>query len=451
MNISSEKFENLTGLIKITVEKSDYQEVVAQKLKEYRKTANMPGFRAGKVPAGVIKKMYGKAVLADEVNKLLSQKLMTYIFEEKLSILGEPLPNDEFTPVFDWDKDEEFTFAFDIALTPEFSISIDKRNKLPFYNIEVEEDTVKAQVENHANRFGQNTPADVVEAKDSLKGTFVQVDENNNPVEGGITAEGVLIAIDLIQDEEIKAGFVGKEVNYTTTINPVEAFKNDHEVAHMLKIEVANIADANTTFTYTVTDILRFSAHPIDEDLFTKVLGAETEVKTLEDFNASVKKDIENTFAMSSEYKFGIDSKELLTKKAKFDLPTEFLKRWIVATNENITEEQVEKDWALYEEDLKWTLIKGQVAKANEIKVEEQDVKDCAKQFALMQFKQYGMFNITDEQLDQYGDTILADEKEKQRLSEKALEDKIYKTIKEKVNIDEISITQKAFDDLFEK
>lgn len=450
MNITTEKIDDLNVIIRMSVEKSDYDDAVITTLKQYRKTAQIPGFRQGKVPVGVIKKMYGKSVVADEVNKLISTKLMSYIQEEKLDILGEPLPNDTETKDINWDTDETFEFAFDLGLSPEVTVAVDKRKKLPYYTITVDANMVQNQIDGFANRFGQNTPAESVEIKDSVKGTMVQVDENGTPVEGGVNVADVLVAIDLIQDEAVKASFEGKVVGDAVAINPVTAMNNNHEVAHMLKVKVEEIDTVDTTFSYTVTDILRFKAHEINEDLYKQVLGEDTDITTQEQFEAKVKEDITTNLVYSSDYRFGIDAAASLKSKANFDLPVAFLKRWIVETNEEMTAETVEKEWSNFEEDLKWTLIKNSIAAKNEIQVTPEQVEALAKEYAKSQFQQYGLFNVTEEQLGSFSESILANEQEKRKLVEKQLENNVFAVVKEKVTLDQIEISQKDFDNLFE-
>ncbi|QZT36313.1 trigger factor [Halosquirtibacter xylanolyticus] len=445
MKITRENIDDLNAVVRLTVEKNDYEATVNETLKEYRKKAQMPGFRQGKVPAGMVKKMYGQSLLAEEVNKVISKSLTDFIKSEDLDILGEPLPNDEETKSIDWAKDTDFEFVFDIALTPEINITLDKRSKLPYYTIKVDEQAIDNQVEAFANRFGENQPAEKVEEKETIKGSFVQVDAEGNEVADGIKVEDVTLAVDMIQDEEVKNSFIGATKDFEIVLNPKACFAN---AAQMFKVEDAEALD--TTFKFVAEEVLTFVAHEVNEELFKKIYGEDTEINTVEAFRAKVKEEIEASFVYSSKYRFGVDARESLIKKAKFDLPAAFLKRWIVLTNKELTTEKVEEEWSNYEEGFKWELIKNKIVKENEIQVENQEVLELAKEAALMQFRQYGMFDVKDEYLDQYAASILENEQERTRFAERKLEEKVYDLILDKVNAEEKEVDQKEFDALFE-
>jgi len=449
MNITKETIDALNGIIKLSIEKADYEEAVSKTLKDYGKKVNMPGFRAGKVPAGLVKKMYGKAILADEVNKLMSQKLFKYIHDEKLNILGEPLPNENEQKKIDWDKDENFEFVFDIAFAPEFSIALDKRSKIPFYEIEVDDAMINEQVESYTTRFGENKAAEVVEEKETVRGEFVQLDADGNILEDGIKASDALIAVDTIKNEDVKDQFIGKKISDVLTFSPKAAFENDGEVAHLLNIDKEAAGKLEGNFSYTITTINKFIPAEINENFFKKVFGEETEVKTEEEFRSKIAAEIKDSYAMSSEYKFGIDAKENLIKKANFELPVEFLKRWILTTNNKMTAEQIDSEWSNFEVDLKWQLIKEKLIKENNLEVSEEEVRQAAKEMAIMQFRQYGMNNIPDEHLENYANSILEKEEDKQRFYTKKLEDKIFEVVKEKVNVETKEINRDEFNKLF--
>lgn len=445
MKITRENIDDLNAVVRLTVEKSDYEATVNETLKEYRKKAQMPGFREGKVPASLVKKMYGQAVLAEEVNKVISKSLTDFIKNENIDILGEPLPNDEETKSIDWTKDTDFEFVFDIAVSPEINITLDKRSKLPYYTIKVDEQAIDNQVEAFANRFGENQPAEKVEEKETIKGSFTQVDAEGNEVEEGVKVEEVTLAVDMIQDEEVKKSFIGATKDFEIVLNPKACFAN---AAQMFKVE--DEAALDTTFKFVANEVMIFVAHEVNEDLFKKIYGEETEIKTVEAFRAKVKEEIEASYVYSSKYRFSVDARESLIKKAKFDLPVAFLKRWIVMTNEELTAEKVEAEWSNYEEGFKWELIKNKIVSENEIKVENQEVVDLAKEAALMQFRQYGMFDVKDEYLDQYAGSILENEQERRRFADRKLEEKVFDLIQDKVNLEDKEVDQKEFDALFE-
>lgn len=451
MKITRENIDELNAVINVSIEKNDYEATVNDVLRDYRKKANMPGFRPGKVPAGLVKKMYGKAILADEVNKLLSNNLSKYIIDEKLNILGEPMPNDEKQEAIDWDTAEDFNFVFDIGLAPEIEVKLDKRSKYPYYSIAADEDTVQKQMDAYLMRFGTNEPVETIEEKDTVRGDFAQLDADGNVLADGIAAEKVVIAVDLMKDAAVQKEFLGKKAGDVLVFDPVKTFENKHEVGHMLNISHEEAEKLEGNFRFTVVEVLRYKKAELNEDLFKQILGEETEVKTEEEFKASVKSEIEGSLKYSSDYKFSIDARDTLVEKTKIELPVEFLKRWLIAANSELTLEQIEKDFDNFMVDLKWQLIKDKLIRENEVKVEEDDVKAMAKEVARMQFRQYGMNNVPEEYLENYATQILSTEEEKRRIYSKVQEDKIIDVIKSKVNIDVKEVSQDEFNKLLEK
>ncbi len=451
MKISKTSIDELNATVRLKIEKQDYEATVNEKLKEYKKKANMPGFRKGMVPAGLIKRMYGKSVLAEQVNQILGSELSKYITEEKLNILGEPLPNAEEPMNIDFDTDEEFEFVFDLGLSPEINIDPEKAGELPWYEIEVDEDLVEKQIEGYTNRFGESIPAELVGEKETMNGDFVELDENGNPKENGIVADNVFVSPQLFHDEEIKSRFAGAKIGDVIKFNPKTAFANDHELAHLLKIKQEDVEVLNSEFNYTIAKINTFIPAPVNEDLFKKVYGEETTVKTIEEFREKIREELLANLKYSSEYKFLLDTKESFVKLADMKLPEEFLKRWLLETNKKVTKEQIDQEFEPFRKDLQWTLIKNKLIRENEIQVNEEDIREMASEMALMQFRQYGMFNVPAEYLENYANSILKNEEEKQRMIEKKSEDKVLSLIKEKAVVKPIKVTQKEFDDLFEK
>jgi trigger factor len=448
MNITRENIDNVNALLKVSIEKSDYEKSVADQLKEYRQKASVPGFRPGRVPAGLIKRKYGTAILVDEVNKLLSQKLSGYLVEEKLNILGEPLPNEEQQKSINWETDEEFEFAFDIALAPEINVTLDKRSKYKYYNIEVTDKMIDEQVEMAASQLGQNVPSDEIVENSSVRGNFVQLDEKGEAVEDGIKPEGVLIAIDMIKDEDIKKSFLGKKKEDTVIFDPVKAFDNRHEVGHMLGIKHEEADELNSEFSFTVTEVLKFEKAELNEELFKKLYGEETDVKTVEDFRARIKEEISSNLKYSSDYKFGLDTRDTLVEKVNPELPEAFLKRWLLAVNKELTEEQIDSEFENFVQDLKWQLIKNVLIKENELKVTPEEVQEFAVQMARAQFSQYGMHNAPAEQLESFAKMILEKPEESERIYKKLYEDKVVAVVKEKVTIEEQEISQEKFNEM---
>jgi trigger factor len=445
MNITRENIDNVNAVIKVTIEKADYEKPVNDALKEYRQKASVPGFRPGKVPAGLIQKRFGKAILLDEVNKALSQNLSKYLVEEKLNILGEPLPNEEQQKTIDWDNDEAFEFAFDIALAPEVNISLDDSNKFNYYTIAVSEEMIDRQVEMAASQLGQNVPDETVVENSSVRGDFVQLNENGEALESGIQPKGVLLAVDMIKNEEIKAAFIGKQKGDVLTFDPVKAFEDRHEVGHMLNISHEAAHDLNGEFSFTVTDILRFEKAELNEELFKKLYGDETEIKTIEDFRNKVKEEIAANLVYSSDHKFAEDTRSSLIEKTNLGLPEEFLKRWLIAANKNLTKEQIDNDFDWFIEDLKWQLIKDTIIRQNDLTVTPGETQEFAKQVARAQYQQYGIYDIPDEQLESFAKIILEKPEESERIYKKLFEDKIMAVVKEKASIEEKVVTEEEF------
>jgi trigger factor len=451
MNITRENIDNLNAILTVSVEKNDYEANVAEVLKNYRKKANMPGFRPGMVPAGLIKKMYGKAALADEVNKLLTKSLNEYIQAENLNILGEPLPNEEKQPAIDWDTQTDYSFVYDIGMAPEINVVLDKNLTLPYYSIVADEDMVNKQLEAYAGRMGKNNVTDTVEAKDTVRGNFVQLNEDGTELEGGISAEKVVIAIDLMKDEEIKASFIGKKAGDVVVFDPLKAYENKHEVGHMLNISHEEAENIAGNFSFSIIEVLRFEKAELNQELFNMIYGEDSGISTEEEFKAKIKSELEENFVYSSDYKFAIDSHEALVNKIPFDLPEAFLKRWIKVTNEKMTDEQIEADFDSFMLDLKWQLIKDKIVKDNELKITEEDVRSLAKEMALMQFRQYGLNNVSDEHLENYANHMLKNEEERRKLVSKKQEDIIVATIKDKVSLDLKVTTFDEFNKMLEK
>ncbi|NEW82194.1 MAG: trigger factor [Mariniphaga sp.] len=451
MKISKTSIDDLNLVVKIIIEKQDYEATVNETLKEYRKKANMPGFRKGMVPAGLIKKMHGKAALAEEVNKLLSRELTKYISDEKLEILGEPLPSLTEKAVVNFDSDADFEFSFDLGLSPQINLDFEKIGKLPFYEIAVDDQLIDNQIEGYANRFGENIPAEVVGEKETVLGDFAQLDAEGVVVDDSISSKNVQVAVQLIKDEAIQKLFIGARIGDVLKFNPRVALADDHEVTHLLKVKDDAIESVDCDFNFTINTINTFIAAPIDEALIKKIYGDETELKTVEELREKIHTELKSNLLYSSNYRFLVDAKEALTNAAALTLPVEFLKRWLVETNEKITAEQIEEEFGTFRKDLDWTLIKTKLAKDNEVRIEESEIALMARDMAQMQFHQYGMSNVPEEYLDNYANSILQNKEQKQKMAEKKIEDKVLEVIKEKSGLVFKKVSQKEFDDLFEK
>ena len=443
MQFNQSEIKDLMTVLTLTVEPADYQEAVQKELKHLRQKANIPGFRPGMVPAGLVKKMYGKGVMAEVINKTLSDALGKYIEEQHLNILGDPLPNEELTPKVDFDTQDTFTFAFDIALAPEFDASLNGHNKLTHYTIEVTDEMVNNQVESYAQRFGDYVEADDVQDGDVIKGLLTEQREN------GMTKENAMLNPQYMTDKEQAALFKGAKKGDVITFNPQKAFQSEVEISSLLDITKQEAKELTSDFTFEIQGITRHQAAKIDGELFAKVYG-ENAIKDEADFRAHVKAEIEENMAEDSDYKFGLDAKAAVMKKMEgLTFPEDFLKRWLHATNEKLTDEEIDKDFPQMIEELKWHLAKDQLLKKYNINVEKEDVEDYAKKVAKMQFMQYGLMHVDDAYLTNYAQQMLKDENQLRGIVERVAEQKIYAALKTVVKLDEKSISHADFGKLF--
>lgn len=443
MQFNQSEVKDLMTVLTLTVEPADYQEAVQKELKQLRQKANIPGFRPGMVPAGLVKKMYGKGVMAEVINKTLSDALGKYIEEQHLNILGDPLPNEELTPKVDFDTQDTFTFAFDIALAPEFDASLNGHNKLTRYTIEVTDEMVNNQVESYAQRFGDYVEADDVQDGDVIKGLLTEQREN------GMTKENAMLNPQYMTDKDQAALFKGAKKGDVITFNPQKAFQSEVEISSLLDITKQEAKELTSDFTFEIQGITRHQAAKIDGELFAKVYG-ENAIKDEADFRAHVKAEIEENMAEDSDYKFGLDAKAAVMKKMEgLTFPEDFLKRWLHATNEKLTDEEIDKDFPQMIEELKWHLAKDQLLKKYNINVEKEDVEDYAKKVAKMQFMQYGLMHVDDAYLTNYAQQMLKDENQLRGIVERVAEQKIYAVLKTVVKLDEKSISHADFGKLF--
>ncbi|MDQ1769914.1 trigger factor [Labilibaculum sp. A4] len=449
MNITKTNIDDLNAVIKLQIVQEDYETRVNNVLKDYRKKANINGFRAGKVPMGVIKKMYGTPVLADEINKILSEELMKYIRENDLNIMGEPLPNETEQKEINWEKDTEFEFSFDIALTPEYTLNLSKKDKIDFFKIIVDEKMIQSGVDMHSRRFGSNNAAEVVEEKELLKGNYAQVDADGKLIEEGIVSENVAMSLEYMKDEDAKKKFIGAKKDDVVVFNPAKAFENKSDIASMLNISKEEAETLDSDFQFTITEITKFVNAELNQELFDKVFGEGT-VSSEEEFKNKIKEDIEKQLVNDSDYKFLIDAKAKLVKKAKIELPEVFLKRWIVSTNKDMTAEQVDTDFANYADEFKWQLIKNRLIQENDLKVSHEEVMEFAKKQALMQFQQYGMMDVPEEYLNNYAQQMMQNQDEQRKIYERKADDKVVEYIKGTVKLDEKEISTEDFNKLFE-
>lgn len=450
MNITKENSDELNAVLKITVEKNDYEEKVRTVLNDYRRKAKIDGFRPGKVPAGLIKKMYGTAVLVEEINKIISESISKYLIEEKLNILGEPLPGEKEQKI-EWDKQTEFEFLFDLGLAPEFEVNLSKKDKIPYYNIKVDKKLIDSYTDNYARRFGQFKSVDKVEKTEMLRGKIFQIDKEGKIKENGFSNNDATISLGIIKDDNVIKKFAGKKAGESIDFDIKKAYPNDTEIAAILGVNKENIADIDPLVRFKIKDISKFENAEINQDLFDKAFGKD-KIKSEEEFYNKIREEIQSNLEKESDYRFVADVKQQMLKKMELSLPEEFLKRWLLKANEDkLTPDQIGKEFELLAEDLKWQLIKDKIVKDHDLKVTEEEVLEYAKEVTLMQFRQYGMASMSDEQVEDFAKKMLKKEDDKKRMYDKKFEDKTIAYIKENVKINEKKVSTDEFNKLFEK
>ncbi len=450
MNIQFESADKVNGLMTITIEKSDYEEKVEKTLKNYRKRAQVPGFRPGQAPMSMIKRQYGMSVKVDEVNRLLGEKLTEYIRDNKVEMLGEPLPSDKQQPI-DFEGDGPMTFLFDIAVAPEFKAELTDKDKIDYYNIKVDDKIIDQQVQMYQSRSGQYEKADSYQANDMLKGDLRELDEQGNTKEGGITVSDAVMMPEYIKVDEQKKLFAEAKPGDIITFNPKKAYpENDSEIAALLKLKKEQVADLTADFSYQVTEISRFTPAAIDQKLFDQVFGEGT-VKDEKEFRQKIADMIQPQLTENSDYKFLQDVRAYMDKKVgELTFPEALLKRIMQNQYKDKGADFVEKNFAQSIVELKWHLIKEQLVEAAGIKVEDEDVKAIAKEQARMQFAQYGMTNVPEEYLENYAEETLKKRENINGLVDRAVDVKLTEALKKLVKLNEKNVTLDEFNKMME-
>ena len=450
MKITFDCPDKINGLLTMTLEPADYQEKVEKTLKDYRKKAQVPGFRPGMVPMGMIKKQYGTAVKVDEVNRLMGEKLYEYVRENKIQMLGEPLPSDKQQPQ-DFEKDGEMTFVFDIAVAPEFKVALSGKDKVEYYTIAVDDKLIDQQVQMYASQGGEFVKAEVFSGNDTITGDLRQLDKKGNTLEGGITTEGGMIMPAYIKEDKQKKLFDGCKPGDIITFNPKKAYPdNDAEVAALLKVKKEDIADVDSDFSFQVTEIRHFQPAEVDQKLFDRVFGEGT-VKDEKAFREKIAEQLKAQFVGSSDYKFMQDVRAHLEKKVgKLEFPEALLKRVMLQNNKDKGADFVEQNFEGSIKELAWHLIKEQIVAAQEIKVEDEDVKRVAREAIRAQFAQYGMANVPDDVLDNYAEEQLKKRENIDNFVDRAVDLKLTEKLKTVVKLDEKTVTLDEFNKMME-
>lgn len=449
MNITRENIDDLNAVLTVKIEKPDYEEKVETVLKDYRKKANIKGFRPGMVPIGLIKKMYGKAVRIDEINKVVTENIQKYILDEKLEILGDPLPRNDEHEHIDFDTQEDFTFSFELGLSPVVELGISEKDTVPRYRITIDEKMRNDYIDNYKRRFGELRKEEKTAEKDVVKGNIQAVDEEGNLIADGITAEDTSLSIDMIKDEEAKKLFLDKAAEETVDFDIRKAYPNDSEIAGILRMKRDDATSINGKFRFTIKEISRFYPAELNQELFDKVYG-EGAVNSEDEFMKKVDEEISKNLEKESEYKLMVDLKAIALDKTEMNLPEEFLKKWLLRVNEKTTAEQIEQEFDTFRKDLRWQLIKNKVARENEVKITEEELLKEAANITRYQFQSYGLYYVTDEQIENYARETLKREDDAKRIADKVLEDKVIGLLKNKVTLEEKPVTAEEFNKLFE-
>lgn len=450
MNIQFDKVGNVSAELTIRMEKADYEAKVNKSLKDFCQKAQMPGFRKGKVPMSLVKKMYGTQAKAEEVNKLLQDTLFNYIKENHVNMLGEPLGSEKQEPQ-DIEKQDDFTFIFDIALAPEFTAELTSADTVDYYDIQVDDDMITKQLDALRQQAGHPEDVEEYADRDILRGTLAELNEDGMPKEGGVVVETASLMPQYFKNDDQKNAFEGAKKNQIVSFNPNAAYEgNETELAALLKVEKDDVKKHAGNFSFEIQEISRFVPAELNEDFFEKVFGKDM-VKNEEEARAKVKESIQNLQLNDSDYKFLLDVRAYLDSKVgTLEFPDELLKKIMKANNKDKGDDFVENNYAKSIEELKWHLIKEQLVKAHEIKVEDKDVKASAVQAARYQFAQYGMNNIPDEYLENYAQEMLKNQEQVQGLVERCIDQKLTEVLKSVVTLNHKEISSQDFAKMFE-
>ena len=444
MNISFEIADKVNGLLTLTVEEADYQENVEKALKDFRKKANYPGFRPGMVPMGLIKKQYGASAKMDAINKLIGEQIYKYVQDNKIQMLGEPLQHEGQEPQ-DLEKPAPYTFQFDIAVAPEFSIELNGHNKIDHYTITVDDALIDRQVDMFASRLGSFESVDSYEDNDMLKGDLRELDEKGNTKEGGLTVEAASVMPNYIKNDAQKALFNGAKKGDIITMNPREAYENNAELAAFLKVKEEELGNYTGNFSYQITDIQRYKKHAVDQELFDRTFG-EGEVKSEKAFRERIAEGLKEQLSVDADYKFIQDVRAYCEKKVgDLQFPDALLKRIMLNNNKERGEEFVEKNYANSLKELTWRLIKDKLVAAHNIKVDDKDVLEAAKETARVQFAQYGMNNVPDDYVENYAKEIMKKRENVDGFVDRASDIKLCEALKKVVKLNEKEISLEDF------
>ncbi|MDR2139701.1 MAG: trigger factor [Tannerella sp.] len=449
MNISHVNNDAVSGIIKLEIEKKDYEAQVDKSLRRYRQKADIPGFRRGMVPLGVIRKKYGKYVLTEAINKLVTESLVNYIDANGLKVLGQPVPSRTDQPPIDFDTEENFEFSFDVALSPAISVKPTKQDKLTRYEVNIDEAMVDRQISTYCQNFGSYVIADDVEAHDLVKGTLTEL-EDGRPKEDGILVANAVLTPQYLKDETERAKFIGAKLHGRIIFNPKIAYQDaTAEIASLLQIDREAVETLTGDFCFEIQEITRFKAAELNRELFDKLFG-EGVVESEEECRKQTRIILNEQLRPQSDYRFWLDIRALLLEKAgDISFADDILKRWLLSTDEKYTPEKVEAEYPAMMENIKFQLIKKQLLEDNHLDIEENDVRACALQMAKSQYAQYGIFSVPADLLEQYAQKLLQKKDTLENLVERAREQKLAAWIRDETDVTTKDVSLDEFEKLF--
>ncbi len=446
MKVELNKIDDLNAELLIQIGSDDYNPRIEKTLKDYRKNAQIPGFRKGMVPMGQIQRMYGKSVKAHEINELVHESLTEYLKTGEIKILGDPLMNMEKTAkIDDWDNVDNLNFVFDLGIRPEVEVKLTKKNKIPYYKIDITKEQIDQTIKNITERYGSLEDVEEVSENDMLICSLKQLDSDGNILEGGISVESTYIRIENIEDSKTKKKFIGQKKDNKVIFNPKKAIKNTTEISALLKIEKEDAEALDCDFEVNIEQIRRLTPAEINTDLFNKVYP-EQDITTEEQFRERILSEMEQTNKHIHESKYLNTAIKYLTEKINPKLPEEFLKRWLIDT-EKMTQEKINEVWDDYRRTFQWQLIVEKIASDNNIKIDENDIIEKAKDEVRVAFSYYNMTNIPDETLTNLAKSKLEKENAYSRYASLAIESKVLEIIKEVANVEEIIVSAEKFND----
>lgn len=451
MKVTFENPDKVNGLMTITVEEADFKENVEKTLKNYRKKANIPGFRPGQVPMGLIKRQVGASVKVDEINKLVGQEIYKYVQENKIQMLGEPLPSEKQQPV-DVEKDAPYTFVFDIAVAPEFEIKLSGHDTVDYYTIKVDDELIDRQVDMYASRSGHYDKVEAYADNDMLKGDLRELDAEGNTKEDGVTVEGAIMLPNYIKVDDQKKLFDGCKLGDIIIFNPKKAYpENLGEISSLLKISRDEAEKMEADFSFQITEISRYVKAEVNQDLFDQVFGKDA-VKDEKEFREKVAEGLKAQFVTDTDFKFIQDLRAYCEKKVgNLTFPDALLKRIMLQNNKDKGEDFVEKNYEMSIKELTWHLIKEQLVAAHNIKVEDADIREAAKEAARAQFAQYGMNNLPDEYLENYANDMLKKKEYVDNLVDRSIDRKLTEVLKNVVKLNPKEATLDEFNKMMEQ